>query len=145
MFRRVQISIVAAVFTAVVLALTPAVFADDGDVLFQGKWTKKTKKIEGTWKIVEDGGERYIILDEKFKTKKGPDLKIFLSTKTLDTVSNKNAVKGSVKVALLKSNKGAQRYQISAEVDLSRYKTLLVHCEKYAKLWGAAKLPPPQP
>jgi len=40
----------------------------------------------------------------------------------------------------LKNLKGAQRYELPADVELTKYKSLLLHCEKYSKLWGAGEL-----
>lgn len=104
-----------------------------------GSWTKKEKAIKGTWSIVEKDGKKVISL-KGFSTKKAPDLKIFLSPQTVGGVTAKNAVKGSVLVSKLKSHKGDQSYVLPAGVDLSKYKSVIIHCEKYTKLWGAAAL-----
>ena len=87
----------------------------------------------------ESGGKKVLSL-KGFKTANAPDLKIFLSPKTASAVSSKNATQGSVLVAKLKSNKGDQKYTLPANVDLSKYKSVVIHCEKYSKLWGAGKL-----
>lgn len=98
-------------------------------------WTKKSYAIKGTWKI--EGGQIELI---DFSTKKAPDLKIFLSTMPLDKITNKNALEGAKLVIKLKSHKGDQSYTIPKGLDLSKYKTILIHCEKYSKLWGGAAL-----
>ncbi|MEM6457742.1 MAG: DM13 domain-containing protein [Acidobacteriota bacterium] len=111
------------------------------DALAHGSWTKKSFKIAGTWKIVDEGGTRYVELDAAFKTKKAPDLKLFLHPLPLSAVNGKNAASnGAVLIHQLDSHKGAQRYALPADVDLSQFRTLLVHCEKYSKLWGGAPL-----
>ncbi len=102
-----------------------------------GKWTKKAHAIKGTWKI--DANQ--IVLKD-FATKKAPDLKLFLSPRTVSELNNQNAVKGSILVAKLKSSKGDQSYALPKGVDLSKYKTVIIHCERYSKLWGAAALTP---
>lgn len=111
-----------------------------GKVLHQGSWTKKGYAVEGQWKIVEDGGKHFVELDASFRTKNAPDLKLFLSPQNLDKVTGSNATQRTVLVAKLKSNKGAQRYEIPAGTDLEKFITLLLHCEKYSKLWSAATL-----
>jgi len=55
-------------------------------------------------------------------------------------VKNKTAVPGSLLIAPLKSNKGAQSYVIPAGTDLSQYKSVIIHCEAYTKLWSASDL-----
>jgi hypothetical protein len=114
------------------LILGTAVSAETGA---SNTWTKKSYAIKGTWKI-EDGQIK--LLD--FSTKKAPDLKIFLSTMPLHKITNKNALEGAKLVIKLKSHKGDQSYAIPQGLDLSIFKTILIHCEKYSKLWGGATL-----
>ena len=45
-----------------------------------------------------------------------------------------------VLIARLDSPRGGQRYPIPDGVDLDKLSTLLLHCEKYSKLWGGAAL-----
>ena len=104
-----------------------------------GSWTKKSNSIRGTWSISDKGGKKVISL-KGFKTATAPDLKIFLSPNTTAKVSSKNATQGSVLVAKLKSSKGDQSYTLPAGVDLSKYKSVIIHCEKYSKLWGSSNL-----
>ncbi|MBK1834091.1 DM13 domain-containing protein [Roseibacillus ishigakijimensis] len=104
-----------------------------------GTWIKKANSISGTWSIGLQGGQRVIALKD-FKTATAPDLKIFLSTKPADQLTSRNATNGALYVAKLKSSIGDQSYVLPKDVDLSRYKTVLIHCEKYSKLWGVGKL-----
>lgn len=115
----------------------------DGDrTLHSGTWTKKTNTIDGSWSIVEKSGRRYIVLDSKFKTTKAPDLKIILSPTAVKDLKSKNAMTKAKVIALLKSHKGAQRFEIPKGVDLKKFKTIAIHCEKYTKLWGASSIIP---
>ena len=124
---------------AVVFSLLVAIPLSAGTV-HEGSWTKKRYSIEGTWQIVEEGGKHWVILDGKFKTKNAPDLKLFLSKTSAGDLGDKNAISGAAFIAELKSNKGAQRYEIPASIDVDAYNTLVLHCEKYTKLWGVAPL-----
>ena len=103
-----------------------------------GTWTKKSQKIAGAWKIVETAEGRFLELDDSFKTRRAPDLKLFLSPLEAGSVNAKNATSGSVLIAKLQKAKGAQRYEIPADIDLDAYQTLVLHCEKYTKLWGVS-------
>jgi hypothetical protein len=107
-------------------------------VVHQGKWTAKGFDVDGTWKIIRDGGKTFVVLDDAFNTKSAPDLKIFLSPNAASGLDNRNATQGSALVAVLQSNRGAQRYEVPAGVDVSRYRAIVIHCEKYTKLWAAA-------
>ena len=105
-----------------------------------GGWTEKDYAIQGNWSVEQRGDEQVITLSDNFSTKNGPDLKIFLSPMTIEEVTGKTATEGSVLVSVLNSNKGSQEYVIPADVDLSKYKSILIHCEKYSVLWGGADL-----
>jgi len=101
---------------------------------------KKKYKIRGSWKITQRNGTHYIKFSDDFKTKNGPDLKVFLSPKSSAAVNGKNAVEGAINIGVLKSNKGGQEYAIPAGTDLSQFSTVLVHCEAYSVLWGGGSL-----
>ena len=105
-----------------------------------GTWAKKSKKASGAWSIVEKDGKRVLQLDEKFKTSKAPDLKIVFSPHSAEAASNKNALEGGRVLSLLKSAKGAQKYELPTDLDPGQYKSVLIHCEKYTKLWVAGSL-----
>lgn len=103
-------------------------------------WVKHSQKIKGTWNIVVTDSGTFLELDDQFKTRKAPDLKLFLSPLPADQVNAQNATKGSVLIAKLKKAKGAQRYEIPEGVDLAQFQTLVLHCEAYTKLWGVSAL-----
>ena len=109
-------------------------------LIASGTWTKKSFRIDGSWTLAVEDGVTLVKLDDAFSTKKAPDLKIFLSPLSAAEVGNKNAVNGSVLIAPLNSNKGAQSYIVPDSVDISAYKSIIIHCEAYTKLWGAADL-----
>ncbi|MEM7394194.1 MAG: DM13 domain-containing protein [Verrucomicrobiota bacterium] len=121
--------------------LSLTVYAEE-QVLHQGEsWVNKSKKIRGTWKIVEDGGKTYVVLGETFKTSRGPDLKIFLSPSPIAKIGKKDKVEATGKqVALLKSPKGGQRYEVPAGLELKDFKSMVIHCEKYTVVWGGVDL-----
>ena len=103
--------------------------------------TIKTAEARQEGEKAKYGAETEIALSERdFKTKKAPDLKLFLSSRELSSVDGTNATSRAVLIAKLSSVRGAQRYAIPSGVDLDEHSTLLLHCEKYEKLWGGAKI-----
>lgn len=104
------------------------------------KFIKKNKSIKGSYTIQERDGAKFIVFSDDFKAKKGPDLKVFLSPQTIADVSGKTAINGSLNLGELATFKGGQEYKIPSDVDLSIYKSVLVHCEEYSVLWGGANL-----
>ena len=129
------------VFLFLVFVITFASLSVAAPPLAEGTWTKRTASIGGSWSIVEEGGARFLILSDDFKTKKAPDLKLFLSSRSFSAVDGDNATSQAVLIAKLKSTQGGQRYAIPNDIDLDRHSTLLLHCEKYSKVWGGATIP----
>ncbi|MGJ8678114.1 MAG: DM13 domain-containing protein [Akkermansiaceae bacterium] len=117
--------------------LTSTAFAEKE--LASGSWTKKSHSIDGSWKIVDYGSVKKLKFTG-FKTKSAPDLKIIFSKHTVKAASNSNALEKGVVLAELKKASGYQEYELPADFDISNYKSLLIHCEKYSKLWGAGSL-----
>ncbi len=113
-----------------------AVTADDQG----GGFVSKKYSVDGGWTITTSGDKTLITLDDTFKTKGGPDLKIFLSKQSIGEVTGKTATKDSVLVSALKSNKGTQTYELPEGINLDDYQSLLIHCEQYSVLWGGAAI-----
>ena len=129
----------AALFALVVgffmLTTVPTV---EAGVVDSGAWKKKQYKIKGDWELDVSGDQTIIRFHNNFKTKKGPDLKVFLSKKSIKDVTGRNATQDAVLVAVLKSNKGAQEYVLPANININDYDSLLIHCEAFSVLWGGA-------
>jgi len=122
------------------LAVSPPASAE---VIDGGTWTKKKYAIKGGWEIIKEGGQTIIRFDDSFKTKSGPDLKVFLSKKSIAEVNGKNATQDAVMISVLSANKGTQDYVLPAEIKLEDWTTLLIHCEAYSVLWGGAAISNP--
>ena len=124
------------------LATAAAQMSDKADetVLHKGVWRKKFARSAGEWSIVERGGKRFVVLSDDFKTRGAPDLKIFLSPTSAADATGDNATSGSLLVAELAARRGGQTYELPAGADLGAYRSILIHCEAYSKLWSAADL-----
>ncbi len=121
------------------LILWPGALA--GDETISGSFQRKDIKVTGSFTIEKVDGKTVLSLGSDFKTKSGPDLQIVFSPMPFAKVNGKNALDGgAVSIGELKSNKGAQTYEIPANVDLSKMKCVLIHCVKYSKLWGGGPL-----
>ncbi len=126
------------------LNLTVNANAQTDKTLYQGEFEADSyfTTFEGSWKIVQKDQHAYVVLEDNFKAKKAPDLQIFLSKLVLDDINGKNAAsKGSpLLVAKLDTFKGNARYKIPGNPDLSLYRSIIIHCVQYSKLWGGANL-----
>ena len=104
-----------------------------------GSWSKKNYSVSGKWEIVKDKSGHVLKLTG-FKTRSAPDLKLFLSPLSVGSINGKNATQGAVRIAKLKSAKGDQTFRLPASVDPGKFKTLLLHCEKFQKPWAGGTL-----
>lgn len=105
-----------------------------------GDFVRKSKRLKGGWTIEARGDRHVLVLDDSFRAANGPDLKIFLSPQTLDEVTGKTAINGAINIGELKKTRGAQEYELPQGLDLADYQSVLVHCEKFAVLWGGGAL-----
>lgn len=126
------------------LLITSLFISSTQEASYQGEWDNYSRwtTFEGSWKIVKSGDSHQLIMGDDFEAKKAPDLKIFLSKANLDDIESKNALKlgEPILVAKLTSYEGKATYRIPATIDISKYKTIMVHCEEYNKFWGGSAL-----
>ncbi len=101
-------------------------------------WTK----FEGDWSVSKMDGVWVVEFSDNFEAKKAPDLKVFFSKLSLDDINGDNAAdnSNSVLVGELKTYKGKVAIAVPGDIDPKDYQTIIVHCEKYAKLWGGSSL-----
>lgn len=118
-------------------------------IVAQGQWKTVDYEVSGEWQIVLQNAQYYVRLDDEFETKNGPDLHIVLSKQRLDRITNENAITQALIVGALQSKddalffkrmKGAQTLPLPSGIDLSSYRTILIHCVKHAHLWAGAPL-----
>jgi len=115
-------------------------YGSDTDASTTSTFIKKRYNIKGTWDLTEKDGQKVITFNDDFKTKGGPDLKIYLSSKSLTELNSSDVENTSLKLSVLKSNKGAQSYIIPEDINLSDYKSVVIHCEAFSVLWGGFNL-----
>lgn len=100
---------------------------------------------EGTVQIVTENGERYLELDESFKTSdQGPDLFVILHRSddvlaTTEPPAYPLQEGDYVVLGALEEYTGAQRYPIPEEVNLDDYKSAAIWCRQFNATFGVAK------
>lgn len=103
-------------------------------------FTKKRYSINGQAQVLRSSDTTEITFNDAFKTRGGPDLKVYLSKKSLDELDGELVNNHSVKIGVLKSKKGLQSYVLPAGISLSDYKSVIIHCEAFEVLWGGFDL-----
>ena len=134
-------TIIGVAVTSPTIAQTNLTTASQAELVHQTEFVKKRYTIKGKGELVQSGGKSVINFSNDFKTKSGPDLKVYLSPKPLSELSGKTALQSAVKVGVLKSNSGSQSYIIPDNVDLSAYQSVIIQCEAFSVLWGGFDLP----
>jgi len=118
------------------------VFATNASALTaQGKFKMKSYKIKGAWALLEIEGQQVISFHSNFKTKDGPDLKLFLSKQTLRNLDKNPTFIEPLSLGPIRSHTGDQNYVLPAHIHLEDYSSLVIHCEKFNVLWGGFDIP----
>lgn len=126
------------VFIISSLLLLPAL-AFAGDTA-EKPFVKKRYIINGSAVIETSDDNTKLVFSEDFKTKNGPDLKVYLSKISLSELSEKDVDKNAVRLSVLKSHKGSQSYVVPPNIDISEYQSVVIQCEAYSVLWGGFDL-----
>ncbi len=110
------------------------------EILFSGEFSEKdaSTSAEGHFSIIREAGVRRLVLGEDFQITDGPDLFVLLSPKFFDDATDGNANENTVNLGALQTNTGEQTYEIPADVDLTQYQSVLIHCIEYSHLFGGA-------
>lgn len=91
----------------------------------------------GGYSIVEEGGQRYLELDDAFSTQTAPDLFVLLHT---EAVPNNYAPESYLNLGMLQQVAGTQRYIIPAEADVSAFESVVIWCRQFDVTFSYAAL-----
>ncbi len=100
--------------------------------LFSGSFSGTSRyDVSGTANVLNDGSEqRFLRFEDNFASSNGPDLKVWLRSSDGDFVN----------LGPLKGNIGAQNYEIPVDVDLEKFNTIDIWCERFSTSFGDATL-----
>ncbi len=77
---------------------------------------------------------------EGLSTTNGPDLRVYLSTNAVDGPEG-GFDDEFIDLGALRGNLGDQNYALDASVDLTKYRSLVIWCDRFDAAFGAAPLP----
>jgi hypothetical protein len=121
---------------AVLLTLTPAAIAADGEDVATGTFTGQSgHRTSGTVTLYRTAEGYTVELGSDFIHDGAPDPKLGFGRGGYDAAS---------KFSHLRANTGAQSYDIPAAIDAGAYTEVWVWCERYSVPLGLAKLKPGQ-
>lgn len=99
----------------------------------------------GTVRIVQQPDGARLLSLENLATSNGPDVHVWLSAAHVVEGTAGWFTAGSADyndLGLIKGNLGNQIYQIPADVDLSKYRSVDLWCAQFSVSFGAAELAP---
>ena len=94
----------------------------------------------GTATVYREGDERRIVRFTDFEVTNGPDLKVWLVAHPNVTDADHVTASPYVGLGRLKGNIGDQNYEIPSDVDLSKYRSVVIWCEQFSVLFATAVL-----
>lgn len=93
----------------------------------------------GSLVVLRGADGRSYLRFEGLNTDNGPDLKVYLSTNTVD--GPEGAFDDDfVNLGGLQGNIGNQNYELPAGLDLSRFRSVVIWCDRFNSAFGAAPL-----
>ena len=109
-------------------------------ILSEGKFHGVAHDADGDAKIIEFTNGSKILRFTDFKVSNGPDLVVYLSS--VKDANDNATIKNSNFVLLgkLKGNVGDQNYEISPDIDLSRYNSAVIWCRRFGVNFAVAPL-----
>lgn len=109
--------------------------------LAEGEFISLEHETTGRAVVLETADGSRFLRFEDFETSNGPDLLVYLSSKTpAGTDDWYGYDQDFVDLGVLKGNVGSQNYKLPADVDLDRYSTAVVWCRRFEVGFAAATL-----
>ena len=85
-------------------------------------------------------GQMVLRLEDDFRVTNGPDLYVYLSGSAAPRTSAELHGTGAFEVAQLKGNVGGQNYALPADLDLTRFRSVVIYCRRFTTVFSTAEL-----
>lgn len=107
--------------------------------LARGEFVSRDHGTRGSARVLELADGRRIVRLEDLDTSNGPDLYVYLSPST--AAGEESAFDDDhVDLGRLKGNQGDQNYDLPADLDLARFASVVIWCDRFDSAFGAADL-----
>ena len=109
-------------------------------ILSQGDFRGLAHETKGLAAIYQLPDGKHVLRLTNFETSNGPDVHVYLVAAEVakDNATVKQA--GFIDLGSLKGNKGDQNYEVPADADLNKYKSVSIWCARFGVNFGAATL-----
>ena len=113
--------------------------APPADDVASGAFVSLDHGTRGTARVLDVGDGARVVRLEGLATDNGPDLYVYLSANAVD--GEEQAFDDDyVSLGRLKGNEGDQNYDVPAGVDVGRYASVVIWCDRFNSAFGAAPL-----
>jgi Electron transfer DM13 len=85
-------------------------------------------------------GQTVLRLEDDFRVTNGPDLYVYLSGSAAPRTSAELHATGAFEVAQLKGNVGGQNYALPDDLDLSKFRSVVIYCRRFTTVFSTAEL-----
>ena len=120
----------------------PAALSTEPEALYTGNLEGRAHPTSGRATIYKTPeGKEYLRLSD-FTTSNGPDVHVLL-VRAEDRALDAEIVTDDfdrVELGRLKGNEGDQKYDVATNVDLNKYESVVIYCERFHAVFGVAKL-----
>jgi hypothetical protein len=109
-------------------------------VLAKGDFRGLAHETKGVATVHQLADGKRVLRLTNFETSNGPDVHVYLVAADM---ANDNATvtrAGFIDLGSLKGNKGDQNYEVPANADLNKYKSVSIWCARFSVNFGAASL-----
>jgi hypothetical protein len=132
-----------AVATPMAAATEPMTAAADTRMprpLSSGHFHSGAHETAGTAAVFQLADGKRVLRLEGFRTSNGPDVRVYLVAAS--DVMDDDTVKRSdfVDLGALKGNIGDQNYELPADVDLAKYRSVTIWCRRFGVAFGTSPL-----
>lgn len=129
------------------LGLPPDAHAQAGQpvILAAGQWTgaDASHQAQGRALLIRlPDGKRFLRL-EQFRVTNGPDLYVYLSGHRAPRNRAQLHEGAAFEVGVLKGNVGNQNYELPADLDLAKFRSVAIYCKRFSVMFGSAELVAP--
>jgi Electron transfer DM13 len=129
----------AALMASLIQSLSP-IAALAASIGSSGNFKKVEQITKGQAQIVKEGNQTYLELSKDFSTSSdGPDLKVILYSADRIPLNIKGKQQRH-KLGALKKYRGGQRYEIPSDLNLEKFQSVGIWCEKFDATFAYASL-----
>lgn len=113
--------------------------ANDQEMLASGTFHGIAHDTEGSATIYQFPNGKRVLRFTDFETSNGPDVQVFLA-EAADANDNETVKAGYFSLGRIKGNKGDQNYELPDDLDLSKYHSVVIWCNRFSVNFGTAPL-----